>query len=383
MTAVRSPVYLDHAATTPVDPRVANVVLTAMTEEFGNPHSRTHEYGVRSAKAVEVARQQLADVVDATPSEVVFTSGATESNNLAIQGLAGALRDRGLTHIVSTGIEHKAVLEPIERLRAGGFEVTLVPPERTGVVDAEAVLAAVRPETGLISVMHVNNETGAVQPIDRIADGLDTDNVYLHTDAAQVFGKALPALRNPRIDLISASGHKLYAPKGVGILVVRRRRYQRPPLDPILLGGGQERGLRGGTVAAPLAIGFGLAAQLALDEIDSRIAACRSIRQEVAALVESVGGVLNTPCEKSIPNVISFRIPGLNADAAMVLLKDHVAVATGSACTSVNVEPSYVLRAMGLTPREAKESMRWSWGPETEIPLEDVQGVLAAAVASA
>ena len=363
-----SPAYLDCAATTPVDPRVADVVFRYMVEDFGNPHSRTHTYGTRVARAVEEARAKLASVVAADPAEVVFTSGATESNNLAISGLANGLRDRGLTHIVSTEIEHKAVLEPLDAvLQEGGFELTLVPPDPSGIVSADAVLSAVRPETGLISIIHVNNETGAIQPVAEIADRLGDHPAFLHTDAAQGFGKELDTLCHPRIDLISASGHKVFAPKGIGILVTRRRAYRRPPIQPRQVGGGQERGLRCGTVAAPLAIGFGLAAELAVREHADRQAACLATRDEILSCIDELGGVVHTPLDQSVPNIVSFRLPGIDGDAALLALKDVVAAATGSACTSARVEPSHVLRAMGLSDRETNESMRWSWG---HIPIE-------------
>jgi cysteine desulfurase len=362
------PIYLDHAASTPVDPRVAEVVMKAMTTGHGNPHSRTHAYGSNAAKDVSTARRSIAGILDASPEEVVFTSGATEANNLAILGLADHLKREGKTHIVSTAIEHKAVLEPLEHLQQHGFEVTFVPPSSEGYVDATSVLDAVTEKTGLVSVMHVNNETGVIQPIDDIATLLQDHDAFFHTDAAQSFGKSFNTLHNKRIDLVSASGHKIGAPMGVGFLLTRRRGYHKIPLTPLQLGGSQERGLRGGTVAAPLVAGIGFAIELAKQEQKERTEKCESFKAEVLAFINSIGGVVNTGNAPVMPNIVSFRIPGLDADAALLLLKDEIAASTGSACTSAAVEPSHVLDAMGLTNAEAHETMRWSWAHQSNAP---------------
>jgi cysteine desulfurase len=262
------PVYLDCAATTPLDPRVRAEMLRFLDEDFGNAGSRTHAFGQRARAAVEHARDRVAAVVGSSRGDVIFTSGATESNNLAILGLAAAAGDR--RHIVSTAIEHHAVLEPLDTLSRRGFDVTLVPPDEGGAVDPDAILAAVRRDTLLVSLMHVNNETGVIQPVTSVADRLDGTNTYLHIDAAQSFGREIEALRHPRLDLISASAHKINGPKGIGALIMRRRVGTRPPLQPLMVGGGQERGLRPGTIPVPLVAGFGLAAELATLEADAR-----------------------------------------------------------------------------------------------------------------
>ena len=266
--------YLDCNATTPVDPRVQAEVLTYLAEEFGNAGSRTHAYGQVAKDRVNRARQQVAAVVDARPEEVVFTSGATESDNLAILGLADHGTHAGRRHIISTQIEHKAVLEPLEEMARRGFEVTLLPPTAGGWIDPDAIRQALRPDTLLVSVMAVNNETGVIQPIPEIADALTGSEAYFHVDAAQAFGKQIEPLRHRRIDLMSISGHKIYAPKGIGALVTRRRGYQRPPLRPLLFGGGQERGLRPGTLPVALIAGLGTAAELALREHAERARIC-------------------------------------------------------------------------------------------------------------
>ncbi len=244
-------VYLDCAATTPIDPRVREVVLRYLDEDFGNAGSRTHDYGQRARRAVEQARQQVAAVADASRGDVIFTSGATESNNLAILGVAAAGPADGRRHVVTTAIEHHAVLEPVRELERRGFEVTIVQPEAGGWIDAQAMRAAIRPDTLLVSMMHVNNETGVIQPIAELASLVERDDLAcaLHVDAAQGFGKDLAPLRHQRIDFISISGHKIGAPKGVGSLVARRRnRADRPALAPLAFGGGQELGLRPGTL---------------------------------------------------------------------------------------------------------------------------------------
>ncbi len=355
------PVYLDCNATAPIEPKVLQEVVRFTAEEYGNAGSRTHDFGARAKRAVQRAREQVAAVVKSTPDEVVFTSGATESNNLAILGLAEHGEAAELRHIVSTAIEHKAVLEPLEWLAKRGFEVTLVPSTAGGWVDPDAVARAIRPDTLLISVMHVNNETGVVQPIADIAAGLADHKAFLHVDAAQGFGKDLATLQNPRIDLISASSHKIYGPKGVGALIARRRGYERPPLTPLMFGGGQERGLRPGTMPVPLAVGFGLAAELALEGCAERAERCRAFRREAEAALAPLDPVVNADPERVMPHVLNISFPGVDAEALMVALKDVVAISNGSACTSHEYKPSHVLKAMGLTDQRIAEAVRISW----------------------
>ena len=237
-------IYLDCNATTPIDPEVAALVRHYIEEEYGNSGSRTHEYGAVAKSAVEAARKQVGDVVGAQKDEVIFTSGATESNNLAILGLAAALKEQGKTHIITSEIEHKAVLEPCAALVGQGFDVTYLKPATDGAVTLDQVNDAVTKKTGLISIMHVNNETGVIQPIEEIANSLEASDVYFHVDAAQGFGKLLEPLIHERIDLISVSAHKIYGPMGIGALIARRRLYKRPPIKPLTYGGGQEKGLR-------------------------------------------------------------------------------------------------------------------------------------------
>ncbi|MEV0155996.1 cysteine desulfurase DndA [Micromonospora sp. NPDC050686] len=357
----RPPVYLDCNATAPLDPRVQTEVLTYLAEEFGNAGSRTHRYGQAAKERINRARQEIAAVVDAKPEEVLFTSGATESNNLAILGLAAHGEQSGRRHIISSQIEHKAVLEPLEELARRGFEVTLVPPTIGGWVDPEAVRGALRPDTLLLSIMAVNNETGVVQPLDEISTILDGHEAFLHVDAAQGYGKLVESLRNQRIDLLSISGHKTYAPKGVGALVARRRGYRRVPLQPLMHGGGQERGLRPGTLPVALVAGLGLASSLALSEHEQRRKRCAAIKAEALRVLEPLGIVLNGDPERTAAHTLNFSIPGVDSEATIVALKDLVAISNGSACTSQSYEPSHVLRAAGLPDEQIAGALRMSW----------------------
>lgn len=355
------PVYLDCNATSPMEPAVREAVVHWLTYELGNAGSRTHEYGVRAKRAVQVAREQVAAVVGAKADDILFTSGATESNNLAILGLARHGKSKGCCHIISTTIEHKAVLEPLEALEARGFTVTLVKPDKTGVVSPQAVEEALRPDTLLVSVMHANNETGAKQPISEIATVLEAHDAYFHVDAAQGFGKDLEPLRNPRIDLISISSHKIYGPVGIGALVTRRRNFRKPSLTPLLYGGGQERCLRPGTLPVPLIVGLGLAADLAQKDAGRRQAQCETIRADALATLETLGIQLHSDPAQTLPHVLNFSVEGIDSEALMVALKDIIAISNGSACTSQSYEPSHVLTAMELSDQAIAGAVRLSW----------------------
>lgn len=362
------PVYLDCAATTPPDPRVVEVVYHYLATDFGNAASHTHVYGSRANKAVEHAREAVAAVAGAKADEVYFTSGATEANNLAIQGLAEAAREAGRTHIVSTAIEHKAVLEPLERLVEEGFEVTYVAPTEGGWVQAEDVLNAVRDDTFVVSIMHVNNETGVIQPLRAIADGLADHPAYLHTDASQGFGKEAQEL-TPRVDLISASAHKLYGPKGVGALIARRRRFKRPPVKPLLVGGGQERGLRSGTLPVHLCAGFGKACEIMLDERVAWAHRCGEMEAELRATLEPFEPQVNGEPDRKLPCILNVSFGALDSEAVMVGLKDAAAISNGSACTTAGTDPSHVLESMGLDTLRIQAATRWSWSHLTpDIP---------------
>ena len=332
-----------------------------LTEGIGNAGSRTHEYGVRAKRLVQSAREQVAAVVGVTSDEVLFTSGATESNNIALLGLAPHGRSTERRHIVSTAIEHKAVLEPLQALEALGFEVSLIRPGATGAVPAELIAGSLRPDTLLVSVMHANNETGVIQPLSEIGDLLEDHRAYLHVDAAQGYGKDLVGLRHPRIDLISVSSHKMYGPLGVGALITRRRNFKRPPLSPLAHGGGQERGLRPGTLPVPLIIGFGAAAEQALANNAKRRERCKQIRSKALAELAPLNPRYHADLDATLPHVLNFSVPGVDSEAIMVALKDLAAVSNGSACTSQSYEPSHVLAAMGLPQEAIAGAVRISW----------------------
>ena len=355
------PVYLDCNATAPIEPAVLDKMNRLWTAGPGNAGSRTHEYGLRAKKAVQKAREQVASVVRAEPEDVLFTSGATESNNIAILGLAAHAAEAGRRHIVSTAIEHKAVLEPLEVLERRGFEVTLVRPGESGAVTADAVSNALRPDTALVSVMHVNNETGVLQPIKEIAAALEGHPAYFHVDAAQGFGKEIEGLCSGRIDMIGVSSHKIFGPVGVGSLIVRRRGYRRAPLRPIVFGGGQERGLRHGTQPVPLIAGMGLAAEIARRNHALRRKRCLEIRAAALDALAALGIRLHGVSEHVLPHVLNFSVDGVDAEALMMALKDLIAVSNGSACTSQSYEPSHVLTAMGLSDAEIAGAVRVSW----------------------
>lgn len=361
--------YLDSAATTRVDPRVAEVVLHWMTTEFGNAGSRTHDWGSRAKRAVQQAREQLAGQLNASPSELIFTSGATESNNIALLGLAPHGESQARRHIISSTIEHKAVLEPLEHLASRGFEIDLISPGPSGRVSVEAVRERLRDDTLLVSLMHVNNEIGVIQPVAELAEQLRDTSTYLHVDAAQGFGKLTEDLKAP-IDMISVSGHKVGAPKGVGALLIRRRGRDTVPLTPLMYGGGQERKLRPGTLPVPLIVGLAKAAEIFEKEHQQwwdRAAAFR------ARLVEALGKTqvrFNGDQEHVVPHILNLSFEGVDAEALIVRLKELVAIATGSACTSASYTPSHVLRGMGLPDDIAGNGLRLSWFPDQVDDLD-------------
>lgn len=368
-----SSIYLDCNATTPLEPEVRDVLWHYLTEEFGNEGSRTHEYGTRAKQAVQKARDQVAAVMAANRDEVVFTSGATESNNIAILGLRQAGVEQAKRHVVTTAIEHKAVLEPFAVLERDGFEITQLPPTAAGYVEPDALRAALRSDTWLVSIMHVNNETGIRQPMDELVSVLADHPAWFHTDAAQGFGKDLEPLRNPRIDLISISGHKIYAPKGVGALVARRRGYERPPLKPLAVGGGQERGLRPGTLPVALIAALGEAAALAVRDNAARRGANLRIRNQALTALAELNPKVSGDITRGMEHVLNLAFPGLDSEALIVALKDLAAISNGSACTSTSYTPSHVLKAMGMSDDEANACVRISWCHMTpEVDWESI-----------
>lgn len=364
------PSYFDFAATTKVDSRVADIVLHYMCEEFGNSGSRTHIFGINARNAVEKSRQQVADVVGCEATDVLFTSGATEANNLAILGLRKFGESQGKRHIITTGLEHKAVLEPIEHLEKNGFSVTVISPQPDGAISPIDVSNALTSETLLVSVMHVNNETGVIQPLAKIAEAMEGHHAFLHVDAAQGFGKELELLTNPRIDLISISGHKIYAPKGIGALIAKQRpKGERPPLSPLMYGGGQERGLRPGTLPVALIAGLGEAARLAVTENGVRLAQARTVERSILDFIQQSNGVVNGARESAIPQIINASFRGLDSEAFIVATKNLVAISNGAACSSHSYELSHVLKSMGLEEWRLRGAIRFSFSHDSK-PLD-------------
>lgn len=356
-----SPIYLDCCATTPLEESVKDVLLHYLTVDYGNEGSRTHEYGSRAKQAVQKARDQVGAVVDAKRDEVIFTSGATESNNLAILGLAKEGIRKGKKHIISTGIEHKAVIEPIDYLKNQGFEISWIQPEKSGRIQPSQIESSLRKDTLLVSAIHANNETGILQPVEGIAQLLGNHDAYFHCDAAQGYGKDLSSLQHPRIDLISISGHKIFAPKGIGALVARRRGFRRCPLSPITVGGGQERGLRPGTLPVSLIAALGQAAETAEKEYQKRKDRCLSIRKAALDALGPLNIQITGDQKYCMPHVLNFSVNSIDSEALIVSLKDLVAISNGSACTSTSYSASHVLKAMGMTDDQANACVRFSW----------------------
>ncbi|XP_013404050.1 cysteine desulfurase, mitochondrial [Lingula anatina] len=351
------PLYLDVQATAPMDPRVLDAMLPYDISFFGNPHSRTHAYGWESEQAVEKARKQVADIIGADPREIVFTSGATESNNIAVKGVARFYKSKK-KHVITTQTEHKCVLDSCRSLEAEGFDVTYLPVQKNGLIDMKQLEAALRPDTVLVSVMTVNNEIGVKQPMEQIGKLCREKKVFFHTDAAQAVGKVPVDVNSMCIDLMSISGHKIYGPKGVGALYVRRR--PRVRLEPPQSGGGQERGLRSGTVPTPLVVGMGEACAVAMEEMEydhKRISklAQRLLDKITTALPDVIR---NGDPEHMYPGCINLSFAYVEGESLLMALKD-VALSSGSACTSASLEPSYVLRAIGAEEDLAHSSIRF------------------------
>ncbi|KAK9468721.1 pyridoxal phosphate-dependent transferase [Lipomyces arxii] len=359
MDSETRPIYLDMQATTPMDPRVLDVMLKFYTGLYGNPHSRTHAYGWETDTAVEEAREHVANIIGADPKEIIFTSGATESNNMSVKGVARFYKAKK-NHIITSQTEHKCVLDSCRHLQDEGFEVTYLPVKANGLVDLEELEAAIRPETSLVSIMMVNNEIGVIQPIDEIGKICRKHKVFFHTDAAQAVGKIPIDVNKSNIDLMSISGHKIYGPKGIGACYVRRR--PRVRLDPIITGGGQERGLRSGTLAAPLIAGFGEACRIAKAEMEYDSAHISHLSRRLSdGLMALDHTVRNGDPEHHYPGCVNISFAYVEGESLLMALKD-VALSSGSACTSASLEPSYVLRALGADDALAHSSIRFGIG---------------------
>ncbi len=371
------PIFMDYQSTTPVDPRVLQVMLPWFTEKFGNPHSRSHAYGWEAEGAMEEAREQVAKLINASAKELIFTSGATESNNLAIKGVMRFFKTKK-NHVITLTTEHKCVLDSCRHLEQEGFRVTYLPVGTDGLLDLNLLREAITDQTALVSVMAVNNEIGVIQPLAEIGKICREKNVFFHTDAAQAFAKIPLDVEAMNIDLMSISGHKAYAPKGIGMLYVRRR--PRVRLEPLFSGGGQERGFRSGTVPTPLAVGLGEAAKIAALEMGAEAERIRALSSRfLSAITSKIPDVfLNGHAEQRWMGNLNLSFAYVEGESMIMAIKD-LAVSSGSACTSASLEPSYVLRSIGVGEDLAHTSIRFGFGrftteAEVDRAIEIVTG---------
>ncbi|TXI44713.1 IscS subfamily cysteine desulfurase [Methylophilus sp.] len=356
----RKPIYLDYSATTPVDPRVAQKMIPYLTEDFGNPASRSHPYGWTAEHAVENAREEVAKLVNADPREIVWTSGATESNNLAIKGAAHFYAGSKGKHIITAATEHKAVLDTVRELEREGYEATYLQPEADGLIDLEKFKAAIRPDTVLASIMMVNNEIGVIQDIEALGNVCRANNIIFHVDAAQATGKVVIDLEQLPVDLMSFSAHKTYGPKGIGALYVRRK--PRIRIEAQMHGGGHERGMRSGTLATHQIAGMGEAFRIAREEMASENERIRMLRDRLLnGLLQIEETYVNGDLDQRVPHNLNVSFNYVEGESLIMAIKD-IAVSSGSACTSASLEPSYVLRALGRSDELAHSSIRFSIG---------------------
>jgi len=356
----RQPIYLDYSATTPVDPRVAAKMIPYLTEHYGNPASRSHPFGWEAEKAVENAREEVAKLVGADPREIVWTSGATESNNLAIKGAANFYASTKGKHIITIATEHKAVIDPIRELERQGFEATFLEPEPDGLIDLAKFKAAIRPDTVLASVMLVNNEIGVIQDIEAIGNICRENNIIFHVDAAQATGKVVIDLEKLPVDLMSFSAHKTYGPKGIGALYVRRK--PRIRIEAQMHGGGHERGMRSGTLATHQIVGMGEAFRIAREEMATENERIRMLRDRLLTGLQDIEETyVNGDLAHRVPHNLNISFNYVEGESLIMAVKD-IAVSSGSACTSASLEPSYVLRALGRSDELAHSSIRFSVG---------------------
>ena len=368
-------IYLDCNATTPIEPEVVEKMNNYLTTDFGNEGSHTHSFGSVAKKAVHEATDNVVSLVNASRNEIIFTSGATESNNIGILGLKDYGLKNNKKHIITSAIEHKAVLEPIQELEKVGFKVDIINVDKSGRVNPKDIKNKLREDTLLISIMGVNNETGVIQPINEIIKIIKDHDCYFHVDAAQMYGKDIDTLSNKRIDLMSISGHKVFGPKGIGALVTRLRNFNKPPLQPLFFGGGQQAKLRPGTLPVHLIVGLGVAAKIAKKNLKKRQEQNKKIYDQIIKLMKSLNGNLNGDEKYLLGNCINFSIPTVDAEAFMLTTKDLISISNGSACTSSTYEPSHVIKAMNNNENIVKGAVRISWCHLTDnkIPVEEIK----------
>lgn len=361
-------IYLDYNASAPIDVRVLDRMIEVYRNNVGNADSRTHEYGDNARGIVEKARKQVANLLDISSSEVFFTSGATESNNIAIQGLQEYANKTNKKHIITTAIEHKAILETVKAMGKKGFDVEIVNPDISGRIKTEEILSRIKDETLLVSVMHVNNETGIIQPVKEIGQALQDQQILFHIDATQSCGKLVDELCELQYDMLSFSAHKLQGPQGVGVLVLRKKGYRLPPVKNIMYGGQQEHGIRPGTLPVALIAGCGEACEISKQEYKENTKKNRFLRNTLIRELDKSGieYYFNGDQENCIHSTVNIYFPGVMSEALMLSTKEFCGISNGSACTSKSYSPSYVLVAMGLPVERIESSVRISWGPDTD-----------------
>lgn len=364
-------IYLDWNASAPIAPEVVETMMEVYRNQIGNADSRTHAYGEAVRAVVEHARKQVAALLGVTSAEVFFTSGATESSNIAIQGLAAYAETSGKRHIITSAIEHKAVLETVKAMGRRGFDVDIVAPEPSGRVAKEKILEKLRADTLLVSLMHVNNETGVIQPVEDLGAELEKREILFHVDATQSCGKLVDELRRLKYRMLSFSAHKMRGPQGIGVLVLKKRDYKLPPVKAILYGGEQERGIRPGTIPAALAAGCGKACELAAMRYKEDSRKLQQIKAMLLQMIDEAGLAysVNGDAEFSLPSTLNLALHGVSAEALMIAARGGCAISNGSACTSKSYAPSYVLAAMGVPAEQIESSIRLSWGAETDEAL--------------
>lgn len=378
-SAVKFPIFMDYQSTTPADPRVVQAMIPYFTEKFGNPHSRSHAYGWEAEAACELAREQVARVINADAKEIIFTSGATEANNIALKSVGAFYKDKK-NHIITVVTEHKCVLDSARHMEQEGYEVTYLGVQPNGLINLEELKAAIRPTTLMVSVMGVNNELGVIQPLAEIGAITREHGVLFHTDCAQAFGKIPLDVEAMKIDLMSISAHKVYGPKGVGALYVRRR--PRVRLEALFSGGGQERGMRSGTLPTPLVVGFGEAARIAKEEMQEEAARIRFLADKfLKKVMDEVPDVfMNGDREQRWPGCINLSFAYIEGESMIMAIK-NLAVSSGSACTSASLEPSYVLRAIGVGEELAHTSIRFGIGRfTTEAEIDEAIKIVSGSI---
>ena len=367
-------IYLDNNSSSPIDERVLAVMVDVYLNSYGNADSRTHNHGEQARTIVENARKQVASLLEIDSSEVFFTSGSTESNNITIQGLEEYALKTNKKHIITSAIEHKSILETVNMMKKNGFDVDIVNPDLSGQINVQEILDKVRDDTFLVSVMHVNNETGIIQPVDRLGTELEKRNILFHVDATQSCGKLVDEIRNLKYNMLSFSAHKLKGPQGVGVLILKKKKYKLPPVKNIMYGGQQEGGIRPGTIPVALVAGCGKACEIAEKEYRENSQKCKSLKVILEELLKksNVNYHYNGAQQYCIDSSVNICFKGVMSEALMLSSKQYCSVSNGSACTSKSYSPSYVLEAMGIPTEDIENSIRISWGPETnEIEFRD------------